>query len=292
MECGCFSCWRLVLADPRLMGSVANAARRAISDEPDPFVAPFHAKWTELREDEQVYSERAIQHGIDVFRKKYKVNRVGRLSPSMLGRCARESLFTYSGVPQLGESQDSRDLMDVGSWDHMKWQMEGLSFPVGAPYMTDVEKFILDRTMRLGGSLDGILLDGSIFELKTVMFSVMNKIMENGAKWEHLKQVAGYWLLSGIPDASLMYYERGSGSYWEVRIVDIDKNNRAVEETEAEIETLNNHIDADTLPEMLPDCKLGTGKVFRECKYRKVCPKLHSITEAQATAPSPQQEAA
>lgn len=273
------------------MGSVAQAARKALSDDPDPFVAPFHAKWTELFEHEQVYSERAIQHGIDVFRKKYKHTRIGRLSPSMLGRCKRESLFTYSGVPQLAESQDSRDLMDVGSWDHMKWQMEGLSFPYDAPYMIDVERFILDDGIRFGGSVDGILRDGSGFELKTAMFSVMNKVMEEGAKTEHLKQIAGYWMLTGIPTWTLMYYERGSGGYWEIRIADIEKNNYAVDGAESELETLNAHIDHDSLPDMLPDCKLGTGKVFRECKYRKVCPKLNSVSEAQA-AHTPNLEAA
>jgi hypothetical protein len=263
------------------MASTAEIAKRALSDDPDPYVSPYHARWQELDESEQVYSEAAINHAVDVYRKAHFVGRVGRLSPSMMGRCKRESLFTYSGVPKLPESPESKDLMDAGKHDHLHWQMEGLSFPFDQPYMTKAEMFVVDRAMRFGGSIDGILLDGSIFELKTVFFSVMNRVMESGASFEHLMQVAGYWMLTGIPNASIVYYERGLGGYWEVRIHDIDKNNKAVSAAEQEVETLNVHIDNDTLPDMLPDCRMAVGKVYRDCRFRKICPKLKSVTEAQ-----------
>jgi hypothetical protein len=262
------------------MPTVADVARRALSDEPDPFVAPFHSRWQELDEHEQIYSERAIQHSVDVYRKKHMVPRAGRLSPSMLGRCKRESLFTFAGAPKLPESPESKDLMDAGKKDHLHWQMEGLSFPFDAPYMTEVEKFVIDRAMRFGGSIDGILRDGSIFELKTVFWSVMNKVMENGPHFEHLMQLAGYWMLTGIPNASFIYYERGLGSYWEVRILDIDKNNRAVEAAEEEVEDLNQHIDRDSLPDMLNDCRLKVGKVYKDCRYRNICPLMQSVKQA------------
>jgi len=263
------------------MPSGAAMARAILAGDADPFVVPLHTGWLELPELDKVYSENAVQFVTDALRGTYKHDRKGRLSPSMLGYCPRKNLFTFAGAPALGEDPDSQDLMGLGTWGHLRWQAEGLSYPFDNPYMLFCERWVFDEAMRFGGSIDAILIDGSFFDLKTCHFSVFSKVMEQGMKWEHRKQRAGYFMLTGIDACSWVYEERGSGNYWEIRTEDVGKDTEAYDSAEEELEMLNAHIDRDTLPDMLPDCEMRVGSVYKGCPFRKICPKLNSITEAR-----------
>lgn len=243
-------------------------------------VTPPHSQWLELPEDEQVYSERAIEHAVKVLRRQYKHPRVGRLSPSGLGYCQRKVLFSYVGAPQVGKNLDSEDLMAAGTQAHLWWQVEGLSYPFGEPYMLDAEVWVYDEKLNMGGSIDAVLVDGSLFELKTVAWSKYNRIMSNGyPEWEHLLQLHAYFVLSKTERASLVYVDRNTGQFREFRVVrddDIEK------ELMRRISSLHGYINAEELPKMLDDCEMRKGYIYKDCQYRRFCPAAGDVLPMMA----------
>lgn len=262
-----------------------GAARRLLNtlDAPDKVVTGPHADWMELPEDQQVYTEAAIDHVARVLRKEFKYDRTGRYSPSSLGLCQRRVLFGYAGAPQVGDNLDSLDLMGLGTWGHLRWQAEGIS----AGWMKEGEFWKLVPEWRLGGSMDGILFDDTIFELKTAGYGIYKKVVVDagGPKDEALVQTEAYFRLKnhdqrmlGKPEvwmASVVYEERASGQFEEFRI---ERDEPMVKRVDLILEQLDDHVDRDTLPRMLSDCENRTGNVYRQCPYRKFCPTRTTVS--------------
>ncbi len=232
------------------------------------YVTKKHAEWLERPESEQVITETAADFVREALLGKFKHARTGRFSPSSAGGCKRRALFAFYGAPQLGENLDSYDLMGLGTWGHLRWQAEGLSYP----YMHAGEVWVYEPAVRTGGSIDATLLDDSLFELKTVMSSKMNKVLkEDSPLIEHRLQVEVYFELSGADIASVVYEDRSTGSFHEFRYrSDPRTRTQAVEW----VNRLNDFEAADQLPDMLDDCEMRQGQVYRNCPYRKHCPAV------------------
>src|SRR3954454_7159251 len=140
-------------------------ALREVEGKASPlFVTGPHTEWMERPEEEQIYSPEAIRFVGDVMAGKYARPRAGRFSPSSIGKCPRRLLFGFAGAPQVGENPDSSDLKGLGKWGHLRWQAEGLSMG----WMEAGEVWTFDPVRRVGGSIDGMNADDSVFELKTV----------------------------------------------------------------------------------------------------------------------------
>lgn len=256
------------------MVSLKHLYKDAIAEGPQypKMVIGPHTRWLERPEINQIYSEEAIQHVVRVLRGKAKKQRSGRFSPSALGECRRRVLFGWAGVDQVGEDPDVLDLMGLGSWGHLRWQAEGIS----AGWMQRGEVWVMDREYPMGGTMDGILADGSIFELKTVHEFVFSKIVDqlNEPKYNHLLQIHAYMRMSRRDMASLVYEARSTGQYHEYRVKRDPDISRAVRE---EIELLTEHTVDGTLPPMIDECVKHTGTVFKRCPYRKHCPSASRL---------------
>jgi hypothetical protein len=163
----------------------------------DLIVTQPHSRWLELPEEEQIYSPEAIQFAIDVWGHKFKHERHGRFSPSAIGECPRRVLLGYAGAgPQRPPDIDNQEMMDHGSWTHLKWQMEGIT----QGYMLAGEVWVHSDELRCGGSMDAKLHDGSNFELKSTGWSIYTRVVtvERWPKFENLLQDATYKVLGDI----------------------------------------------------------------------------------------------
>lgn len=233
-----------------------------------------HTQWMEKPEEEQVYSPEAIEFVAEVLRRQHKTPRAGRFSPSSIGKCPRRLALGYAGAPQLPMEAGSSEIVDHGSWTHLKWQAEGLSMG----YMDDAEVWIEDKDLQIGGSQDGVLYEGSGFELKSAAPSVYSRqVLEARAPHEeYLDQVTVYMMLSGTSWFSIVYEDRAYGNFHEFRIgMDAKREAKVVKL----LRSLISMIESDQLPPQYEECSMRVGKTFRNCPYRKVCGKVNSVSE-------------
>lgn len=233
-----------------------------------------HSEWMERPEEEQIYSDRALEFVRASLAREFKHPRHGRFSPSSIGECPRRVVFGYAGAPALPFTLDNQEQADHGSWTHLKWQAEGLTMQ----YMTDAEMWVLDEDLRNGGSMDAALVDDSVFELKTVIWPKYNRIVLSAGwpEYQHLLQTADYMLLADKDMASIVYEDRGSGAFHEFRV---PRTNKLEREVLRLLRLYASYADNDQLPPMLDDCVMKTGTVYRRCPYHPICPKATSVSE-------------
>lgn len=240
-------------------------------------VIPPHTRWLELPQEQQVYTPEALEHAMRVLTRRHQVERGGRFSPSSLGECPRRVLFGYAGAPQIPPDPDQQDLMNMGSRDHLFWQMEGLS----AGYLKTAELYAHDPELDLGGSLDGVLVDDSILELKTVRERVYMAVVSKDKcpKYEHLIQFEAYSYLTDMEWGSIVYQNRESGMCFEFRV---KTDPRRREQMLQLVETLQGHVEVDDLPQMLHDCEMRVGYTYKSCPFRLYCPTADTVTVREA----------
>jgi len=240
----------------------------------DLVVTAPHTEWMETPEEEQNYSDEAITFIGDVLRRKYKHPRAGRFSPSAMGECHRRVVFGYAGAPQLPPEMDNQEMMDHGSWTHLKWQAEGITLG----YMKAAEVWVFDEDLKCGGSMDAVLYDDSGFELKSAGWNIYNRVVLKDCypKYENLLQDAAYKLLRDFDWTSVTYEDRSSGNFHEFRI---PRDAKLEKEVIKRLKTYNAFVQADKLPPMLDECEMRMGQVYKRCPFRKICAKAKSVSE-------------
>lgn len=250
-----------------------NAARTGT----DLIVTAPHYEWMERLEKDQMPSSAAVLHAIKAYLRLYKRPRVGRFSASAMGGCQRAIVFGYAGAPQVGVEASGEEIFDHGTVSHLKWQMEGLTMG----YMTGAEVWVENKDMRVGGSIDAILSNGDVFELKSAAPSVYRRVVDEQGypKAENIFQGDVYMLLRDAPWMSLVYEDRSYGNFHEFRI---ERDAAREKEVLRRLRSLNRYVDEGDLPPMLPDCEIKWGKQYKDCFFRKICPKLTSLEDAQA----------
>lgn len=256
---------------PTLKGMLAEAKRG------NPLlVTREHAAWLEMSEADRfdlINSERETVMAVleRLIFGKAKVERTKRISASGLGGCLRKQLFSYAGAPAIGEDPDSSDLMSMGTHDHLWWQIEGMVMG----WLTEVEPFVTDGFV--GGSLDGVGFEVPVFELKTVRESKYTKIVlvDKEAPFDHMIQLDFYMQQLNAANAALVYQERGGGSYHEFWV---ERRPEIARKREHITEQLGNCVTDNSLPAMLEDCEAKQGTIYRQCPFRKYCPKARTVT--------------
>lgn len=236
-----------------------------------------HVDWLERLEHEQIPNQKAMHHVIRVLLRQYKHQRKGRFSPSNMGECPRRILFSYAGAPELQADIDNQEMMDHGSFGHLKWQIEGLTMG----YMTEAEVWVHDEDLMTGGSIDGVLHDGSLFELKTAAMSAYNRIVVDlrQPKYENLLQLAIYFLLTGESWASVVYENRGIGDFHEFRVqADMDIEREVIRR----LASYRRYVEDDALPPMLDMCEQRIGQVYRRCPFREICPIPKKLSDVES----------
>lgn len=236
-----------------------------------------HYAWIERLETDQVPSPKAVAHAIRAYLRLYKHPRAGRFSASALGGCRRAVVFGYANAPQVITETAGEEIFNHGTVSHLRWQMEGLTMG----YMAAAEVWVEDKELKVGGSLDAVLDNGDVFELKSAAPSVYRRVVEE-ARWpkaQNVTQADAYMLLKDAPFASLVYEDRSYGDFHEFRI---ERDTRREKALLRELRTLGRYLEEDDLPQMLDDCELRLGKVYRQCYFRQVCPKMSTVSGAIA----------
>lgn len=268
------------------MSSLKALIDKAASDKADeaagkvvlrPVVAPAYSQWLERNESERIFTPKAIEKGLEVMTNQHKVSRTQRFSASGLGQCPRRQLFSFAGYEQVPPTVEQAAIFNRGTAAHFWIMMEGLS----AGWLIDAEVFYRDETWRVGGTLDGVISDASIWEYKHVAPSVYSRVSQaksksfaeddskNGPKHEHLLQLEAYELLTGMTLKSLFYHDAAYGGFHEYRL---GPDVRRADELIELLIKLNEHEDNNTLPPMYDSCEQRSGYVYNECPFRLVCP--------------------
>lgn len=253
------------------------------------YVKPRHDAWMARPEHERVRTPEALEFASKSLAGDFQHERSGRFSPSSLGSgCEREILFSYAGAPQLPFPKSNLEKMDAGTFDHLRWQTEGLS----AGYMTAGEVWVFFHGMRMGGSADARLADGSLFELKNTgghLYEAISRgqsFLDNavaiaretgrgsaanyaaGMHHKHKLQMEAYWELDRLSAAeegrervftdfgSLVYQDTYTKEIHEVRL-----HSQEARRTELHhiVGSLNEWVDVDDLPDMLEECWRASG---------------------------------
>ena len=235
------------------------------------------AKWRASGSSQ--YTQEAYDRVIQVMHDDMFTGREGdgRLRPSLIGSCPRQQLFSWMGVEQEPPSSISMQAMDAGTDWHYRWQLIGLS----QGFLTDIEVKVVYEPWNMRGSVDGILSDGSGFELKTVNSWKYKQVIANGAlktEFRHMLQVHAYMIALDIDMFSIVYQDRNSGQYQEIRVA---KDPVWVDMLTNEMESLVSHIGKNTLPSMLDPCKeqVVTDYAYQYCPYKSVCPTISNLTD-------------
>jgi len=189
----------------------------------------------------------------------------GRIRPSSLeAPCPRQQLLSFHGYRSL---QGDDRLMRSGTWAHYRWQLDMLS----AGAVSDIEVVVEHTPWYLRGSLDGLAMDGTPVEVKQ-MGSRWYRIAVSAKRqrpheW-HLFQVHGYMKATGTRECSLIYENRETLDWHEFRIAFDPEVFHRLEE---KMGFLVEHIDAGTMPKILPGCLSGEGTLFAKCGWRDAC---------------------
>lgn len=193
----------------------------------------------------------------------------GRFRPSNLGGCPRMQVISYHGVGKDFRSDPSSEhLMGGGTWGHYRWQLAGLS----KPFLSGIEVKVVDKALAISGSMDGVMTDGSGFELKTTNIRRFTEVKRmNEPFHSHIMQATAYMRATGIEVFSIVYEHRDSGEFLEYRVPMTDNLSLSLQ---MEVGSLVKHAKDGTLPEMREDCAKQEGTTFKYCSYRLSCPLM------------------
>lgn len=212
-------------------------------------------------------------------------DRTRSFSASSLGHCRRAQLFQYLDVEvERNPSAAQASVFIHGTWTHLKWQAMGLE--AGWLARTEVPVRMDEYTML--GTIDGILDTGQGWELKSINKRGYRFVLDEGPKDEHLKQIHGYMLATGIHEWSLIYEEKDTQDYKEF-VVEFDP--RIATSVLSELTALNSAVQRRELLPMLDACVEKNGMTYRSCAYRDRCPEatwprrinLHSVSSTRST---------
>lgn len=216
-----------------------------------------------------VYSERALQFAQQVLSQQVGGSsaRAQPFRSSGIGLCVRRRLLAAAGVPEAGTIEAKlANIFATGAFLHLKWQMAGLT----EGWLAKAEIRVDASHLYFGGTLDGILFDGSGFEFKTINSNGFGQVMAYGPKDLHVRQVHAYMLLKPEIEAfSVVYEDKNTGEWREFRV---HKDPKVLREIDRELAHLVEHYESHKLVPMLHDCETKEGSTYRNCPFRESCP--------------------
>lgn len=217
-----------------------------------------------LREPEGVIWDDA---GFDLFKGIVKraggnEDRSARFGASSRGKCHRQQVFTFLGMPSLRlREPETQNLFNDGKWRHLRWQMMG----VQSGALTHAEWPAAWKKYRVTTSLDGLNNEeGFGFELKGDRW--WQRVME-GVPEAHLLQIHTMFGATGY-DRFVYIVESKSSQEWREIVVYKDPvMMRAVKD---ELEQMNDYVEDHRLPEVLPACSQKEGP-YKQCAFAAQC---------------------
>jgi hypothetical protein len=238
---------------------------------PDLVVSKRHEAWLQVA-DERMYSQRAIDFAQSQLGKVDR-KRQGTISASSLGECERYQQFVYIGMPRLPFDAKNMAKVQNGSFMHLRWQMEGLT----EGWLRHAEVAVKSDAYHLMGTMDGVLYDGSILELKSINSNGFSRVSTFGPLIPHLYQMATYMLCTGEEKGVFLYENKDTQEYTEIVVWPDDL---PMTEMVSKAERMWQSTRAEVLSEPLSDCMDQKGWKYMSCPYRDRCLTINDWDEA------------
>lgn len=242
------------------MSSLKNLLRAA--DLP---ITIRHERW--LSQDYKPFSEKALDFSRLALSKEAGGGRRRKamFRASGSGSCKRQQLFKVISAPGRYEI-DPRlaSIFMTGDFVHLKWQMAGLT----AGWLDQAEVAWDRPEWNFGGTLDGILDDGSGFECKSINTRGFSMVNRYGVDPKHLRQVHSYMKLGDFKAFSVVYEDKNTQEWREFRV---HKDPDIAAEVDQELDELNELLATKTLPDPLLSCQHQDGSEYRNCPFRDIC---------------------
>ncbi len=228
------------------------------------YVTERHEKW--LRDNPNpTYSDVAIDFARSQLEAQQR-DRTKSFSASHISGCPRAAQFSFLGLPQT-KLKDGRlsNIFHTGNFMHLKWQMAGLT----EGWLAHPEVFASNETLRIKGTLDGILDNGWGLELKSINNYGFTQVCQYGEKPDHRTQVNTYFLMRpDIERFSIIYENKDTQDYKEIVV---DQDAQSIDATEDKLIRLREKTERGEYFDMRDDCWKGEGQMFRSCPYASIC---------------------
>lgn len=249
------------------MAGLKDLVRAVQQDLP---ITVRHENWL-INNADPVFSVHAVTFATMVLGGEIggKRSRKPGFRASGFGKCARARVFARVGTKGLPTNWDSTqsNTLFTGNVMHLKWQLAGLT----EGWLAQAEVAMHSDELDLGGTADGFVWDGSLFEFKSINSRGYKWVMGHGPNEDHLKQTGAYKLLNPeLKAASIVYENKESGEWREFRSYFDDSVMSAVR---SELAFLRESVASKRLPPVLEDCAQRQGMVYRRCPFREICLK-------------------
>ena len=224
-----------------------------------------HEQWLSHSSNPE-YSQKALDFAAKVLAQDIGGNRRRETNfrASSIGVCSRRQVFAVRGYKTRPVESDLANIFATGNFLHLKWQMAGLT----EGWLIDAEVPVKSNEYSMGGTMDGIIYDGSLFEYKSINPKGFKSVCEFGPRHDHILQAHGYMWLGDLPAVSFIYEDKGSGEWREFRM---ERDDLIVEAIIGLTSDMEDHIAAHTLPEPLSKCIDREGPIYRNCPFRDIC---------------------
>lgn len=236
-----------------------------------------------------VYEQWVVDRIAEQLAKKPRV-RSSTFSASAAGTCPRKQVLSFIGSP--GRQSDDIQLANMandGTWRHLRLQANLLQ----AGIVDDIEYGVPWPARRAMGTLDCVMtvpqtasrvdwrgLSAGV-ELKGAYSFKAWKIQAEGPQ-VYLPQVRRYFASTAL-DLFVILIENRDSLEWQEYVY--ERAGVDVQGSLDELDELNGHVDAQTLPVPLPDCARHIGTVFNhQCQYGGkggICATASTWAEAQ-----------
>jgi hypothetical protein len=238
---------------------------------PDLVLSRRHEDWI-IENDHPVYSHKALALAAHELAKKDRVRR-GTLSASSLGECERYQQFVFIGMPKLPMDAKNAAKVTNGAFMHLRWQMEGLT----AGWLAQAEVPVKSDAYHLMGTMDGVLYEGSILELKSINSNGFRRVASFGPLHPHLFQMATYMLCSAKDKGVFLYENKDTQEYTEIVV---DPEDLPMTEVLIKAEKMWESTQRKVLSEPLSDCMDKKGWKYASCPFRDRCLFVYDWAEA------------
>jgi hypothetical protein len=167
-------------------------------------------------------------------------------------------------MPKLPPTAQSAMRMHNGAMMHLRWQMAGLT----EGWLGDAEVPVHSERLGLKGTMDGILFNDAIVELKSINAHGFSRVATFGPLVPHLFQMATYMLCTGRKQGVFIYENKNDQDYREIPVTAEE-----VPLAEAEIAAglVWQTITKRELVEPLSKCLDREGWMYNYCPFRDRC---------------------